>query len=210
MVQSLVQHLSPSQVHSLLNNLNVKIVDVRPLPAYNGWRFGTTRGGHIPKAVSFPYTWFNQVDNTEINRLVQEKDLLPNKEVVIYGSGHPEETEPLLTHLLNLGYSKLRVLEGGWQAWADHETLSVEKLPLYEKLVHTQWLDDLLNGRHPEAEPPGRYRLFHVNFGVPEEYREGHIPTSVYLDTNRLESSHDWNRREPKELDEALKELGRH
>src|SRR5439155_1582256 len=47
-----------------------------------------------------------------------------------------------------------------------------------------------------------------VNFGVPEEYEESHIPGALYLDTNRLESSHDWNRRSPEELEQALCSLG--
>ena len=50
--------------------------------------------------------------------------------------------------------------------------------------------------------------LFHVNFGVPEEYADGHIPGAHYLDTNWLESPADWNRRTPAELDHALRSLG--
>ena len=43
---------------------------------------------------------------------------------------------------------------------------------------------------------PARFLLFHVNFGVPEEYEESHIPGALYLDTNRLEDPADWNRRD--------------
>src|SRR5262249_27383479 len=48
----------------------------------------------------------------------------------------------------------------------------------------------------------------HVNFGVPEEYAENHLPGAIYLDTNWLEDPADWNRRPPAELDAALRNLG--
>ena len=53
----------------------------------------------------------------------------------------------------------------------------------------------LLAGESVEAAPSGHALLFHVNFGVPEEYADGHIPGAHYLDTNWLESPADWNRR---------------
>src|SRR5204863_297548 len=96
----------------------------------------------------------------------------------------------------------------GRAEWAADETLPVERLPNYEKLVHTEWLRRLLDGERPEAAPAGQFLLFHVNFGVPEEYEDGHIPGALYLDTNRLESPDDWNRRSPAELEHALCALG--
>lgn len=65
-----------------------------------------------------------------------------------------------------------------------------------------------LGGKTPEAAPAGRHLLFHVNFGVPEEYDESHIPGALYLDTNWLEDPVDWNRRSPAELDVAVRRLG--
>ena len=67
---------------------------------------------------------------------------------------------------------------------------------------------DVLAGGRPEAAPPGKFLLFHVNFGVPEEYEESHIPGALYLDTNWLEDPADWNRRSPEALDAALRALG--
>ena len=88
------------------------------------------------------------------------------------------------------------------------ESLPVEGLPNYDKLVHIAWLQAVLAGERPEAAPATRHVLFHVNFGVPEEYADGHIPGAHYLDTNWLESPADWNRRTPAELDHALRSLG--
>ncbi len=47
-----------------------------------------------------------------------------------------------------------------------------------------------------------------MNFGVPEEYAESHLPGALYLDTNQLENPVDWNRRTPEELEESLRSLG--
>jgi thiosulfate/3-mercaptopyruvate sulfurtransferase len=66
----------------------------------------------------------------------------------------------------------------------------------------------VLAGERPEASPDGRFLLFHVNFGVPEEYEEGHLPSALYLDTNRLEDPADWNRRSPDAIEATLAQLG--
>src|SRR5437016_13338907 len=81
-------------------------------------------------------------------------------------------------------------------------------MPNYDKLVHADWLRELLAGGRAEAAPAGRFLLFHLNFGVPEEYEENHIPGALYLDTNRLENPRDWNRRTPEELEVALRSFG--
>jgi thiosulfate/3-mercaptopyruvate sulfurtransferase len=110
--------------------------------------------------------------------------------------------------LAELGHTGVRVYAGGWAEWAAHETLPADRLTNYEKLVHAEWLSHLLDGGRPEAAPTGQYRVFHVNFGVPEEYEDSHIPGALYLDTNWLENPRDWNRRTPEELEVALRSLG--
>ena len=62
----------------------------------------------------------------------------------------------------------------------------------------------------PKPPRMRRWLLFHVNFGVPEEYLDSHLPGALYLDTNRLEDPADWNRRSPEELDATLRALGHH
>ena len=74
--------------------------------------------------------------------------------------------------------------------------------------MHIDWLRQVLAAERPEAAPEGEFLLFHVNFGVPEEYAEAHIPGALYLDTNTLEDPADWNRRPPEALDAAIRGLG--
>jgi 3-mercaptopyruvate sulfurtransferase SseA len=191
-----------------LGDPNLTIVDVRPLSAYNGWRFANeARGGHIPGATAFPVEWLRTVDEPEIALLLARKQVTAGREVVVYDEGGQDATD-FVDKLESQGVEGARVLDGGFAAWAGDPTAPVERLVNYDKLVHIDWLRRLLAGERPEAAPEGRFLLFHVNFGVPEEYEEGHIPGALYLDTNVLEDPADWNRRAPEVLDRAIRGLG--
>ena len=50
------------------------------------------------------------------------------------------------------------------------------RCPATDSSSHPAWLRAVLDGERPEAAPDGPALLFHVNFGVPEEYAEGHLP----------------------------------
>ncbi|HEX3427748.1 MAG TPA: rhodanese-like domain-containing protein [Candidatus Limnocylindrales bacterium] len=191
-----------------LGDPGLVVVDVRPLSAYDGWRVGDEpRGGHVPGAVSFPAAWLTSVDAAEIDRLLAGKGVTSASDVVVYGRD-ASEADAVVDRLSSLGIAGARVLEGGFGAWAAEAGLPIEKLPRHDRLVHIEWLGQVLAGGRPEAAPDGPFRLFHVNFGVPEEYEEGHIPGALYLDTNSLEDPADWNRRSPEALDAALRGLG--
>jgi molybdopterin synthase sulfurtransferase len=199
--------LSVAELRKRLNDPDLTIVDVRPLPAYNGWRqSGTARGGHIPGAVAFPSAWLARVDEQEIERLLDAKGIVSGREVVLYGD--TADVAAVRARLAELGNQGVRHFDEGWIEWARNETLPIERLQNYDQLVHPDWLRQLLAGGRPEATPPGRFLFFHVNFGVPEEYEEDHLPRALYLDTNRLENPDDWNRRSPQELEAALCSLG--
>jgi len=200
--------ISRGELRDRLGDPTLTIVDARPLAAYNGWRLrGEARGGHVPGAAAFPANWLRSVDAAEVERLLRSKGVEAGRPVVLYGYD-PDDTVPLATHILGGGIEDVRVLEGGWSTWAADLELPIEALPNYDKLVHTDWLRAVLGGEQPEAPPAPRHVLFHVNFGVPEEYADGHIPGAHYLDTNWLESPADWNRRTAAELDHALRSLG--
>ena len=199
--------ISTTEVRDLLSDPDTTIVDVRPLAAYNGWRLdGETRGGHIPGAVSFPGAWLTSVDAPEIQRILDEKGVLASGQVVVYGAGN-DDADAVASSLAALGVANIHILRDGFQAWAADAELPIERLAKHDRLVHIDWLRQVLAGERPEAAPEGRFVLFHVNFGVPEEYAEGHIPGALYLDTNWLEDPADWNRRSPEALETALRSL---
>ena len=113
--------------------------------------------------------------------------------------------------MTELGHTGVRVYEAGWAEWAADESLPVERLPqLRPPRAHRLASRSCspAAGRRPRR--PGRFLLFHVNFGVPEEYEEDHLPGALYLDTNQLENPVDWNRRTPEELDAAAARARNH
>jgi len=200
--------ISTGELRDLHVAPGVTVVDVRPLAAFNGWRLhGEARGGHIPGSVAFPGDWLRTVEDAELNRLFQEKGIEPGRTIVVYGDG-PNDPIGLATRALVQGIEDVRIYDDGWAAWAADQELPVERLPNHDKLVHIDWLRNVLAGRPVDAPPRERHLLFHVNFGVPEEYEESHLPRALYLDTNWLENPADWNRRSPAVLDEALRRLG--
>ena len=200
--------ITTAELRGRIDDPDLTIVDVRPLAAYNGWRLeGEPRGGHIPGAKAFPAAWLKTVDAPEIERLLHEKGLVAGREIVVYGYG-ADDVSAVTTALDELGIGRAVALEGGARAWAGDDSLPLERLVNYDRLVHIRWLREVLAGGRPEAAPAGRTLLFHVNFGVPEEYAEGHIPGALYLDTNWLEDPADWNRRSPEAIDAALRGLG--
>ena len=199
--------VSTAELRSRLADRDLTIVDVRPIHAYNGWRpVEAPRGGHIPGAVVFPSAWLTSVDDVEVVRLLHSKDIVPSREVVLYGGS--SDVSAVRSRLVDLGHTGVRTYDAGWAEWAADQTLPVERLPNYERLVHSDWLWKVLDGDQPEAAPNGHFLLFHVNFGVPEEYEEDHLPGALYLDTNRLENPVDWQRRTPEELEATLRALG--
>ena len=206
-----IQGIPSIGVDALRANLDdpgLTVIDVRPIAAYNGWRLGAeTRGGHIPGAQGLPDRLARRPgggrDGAPARRQGRDGgtgDRRLRARRATTPAGWPRR-------LIDDGLPA-SVLEGGFAAWAADDANPVDKLRYHERLVHVGWLSDVLAGRPVEAQPSADALLFHVNFGVTEEYADGHIPGARYLDTNWLESPADWNRRTPAELDHALRSLG--
>jgi thiosulfate/3-mercaptopyruvate sulfurtransferase len=196
------------ELRERLDDPALTIVDVRRLAAFNGWRLGAeTRGGHITGATAFPVDWLGTVDEPEIALLLARKGITADRDIVVYGDGLAD-ADAFAAKLETLAIPNAHILSGGFAAWAADPTAPIEQLVNYDKLVHIEWLRAVFAGERPEAAPAGRFLLFHVNFGVPEEYEEAHIPGALYLDTNVLEDPADWNRRSPAVLDAAIRALG--
>src|SRR2546423_14789731 len=67
-------NISLAELRDRLNDPNLTIVDVRPLPAFNGWRAtGTPPGGHIPGAAIFPSSWLGIVDERQAAPLLDSE-----------------------------------------------------------------------------------------------------------------------------------------
>jgi len=81
--------------------------------------------------------------------------------------------------LTDFGYTDIASYDQGFGHWASDPDLPVESLARYDKLVHPEWLQQLIAGEDPDTYGGSGFLVFHVNFGVPEEYEEGHIPGAL-------------------------------
>src|SRR5712691_4527321 len=115
--------ISTADLRRRLSDPDLTIVDVRPLHAYNGWRLSReARGGHIPGAVAFPSAWLSSVDDAEVERLFHSKDIVPGREVVLYGDGAGDALA-VKARLAGLGHAGVRIYESPWAEWTADETL---------------------------------------------------------------------------------------
>lgn len=200
--------ISTNELAQLIDNPDVSIVDVRPVAAYNGWQLqNESRGGHIGGAVTFPLAWNSLIEQDEQRALLERKGVAVGKRIVAYGydSG---EADTAVQQLTALGYEDVLAYQEGFSTWASDPALPVERLARYERLVHQDWVRELVEKQQVPGNPDKRFVLVHITFGVPEEYELGHIPGAIHLDTNALEDDRDWNRRSPDQLLAAVKAHG--
>jgi thiosulfate/3-mercaptopyruvate sulfurtransferase len=203
---TLDRSLSTGELRLRLGAPDTVIVDVRPLSRFNGWRRpGEARGGHIPGAVSLPNSWLGLLDQSDLLDLLKRKGIAEASSLILYGD-EAGEVQVLREVLLEIGLRPL--VYQGWNEWLDDDELPLEWLTNYERLVDPDWVSQLIAGGRPDTFRGEDFAVFHVNFGVPEEFADGHLPSSYYLDTNWLEAEDDWNRRSPAELESALTSFG--
>jgi len=193
------------ELKKLINNENVKIIDVRPVEGYNGWQLkGEKRSGHIAGAKSLPAKWLKYIDWIEI---VRHKNILPENEIVVYGYS-PEETQKVAERFVKSGYKKVSVYPHFVDEWAANTDLPMQKLERYKNLVSAEWVHYLISGGKPAEYDNDKFVVIHSHYRNRDAYLSGHIPGAIDMDTLALEAPETWNRRSPKELKKALEEHG--
>jgi len=181
-----------------------KLLDVRPIAAYNGWALNDEpRGGHIPQAKTFPLSW-TEFDNWP--ELLEEKDITPENGVTLYAYDL-RDAEKVARLLIDRGFKEVNIFED-FMNWSENNDLPLDHLPRYQKLVHPRWLKDLIDGKKPEHYDNDKFVICHASYAYREDYESGHIPGAIYLNTVMLEAERDWNRRTPEHLREGLESLG--
>lgn len=180
-----------------------KIIDIRSVDAYNGWKEGgEIRGGHIKGAKSLPYKWLHYIDWIEI---VRSKNTLPEDSLAIYGY-EADKTAEVARQFEKAGYPDVTVFNS-FLEWAEKD-LPMEHLARYRQLVSADWLNQLITTDNAPDYDNDKFVVCHSHYRNPSDYDEGHIPGAISIDTNSLESSETWNRRSPEELKEALENAG--
>lgn len=192
--------ISIDQLLEMRESDDVKIVDVRPVAAYNGWKlYDEKRGGHILGAKSLPAAWSKFFDWTDI---VRSKHISPENKIVLYGYV-PEETRKLAELFERQNYSELYFFDD-FREWSANFNLPMDKLERFEKLVYPEWVETLVEGGTPPKFDGGKFKIVHAHYRNRDSYLSGHIPGAIDIDTLALESEETWNRRTPEELEQNL------
>ncbi len=182
-----------------------KIVDIRPIAAYNGWRLkGEKRGGHVPGAKTFPLRWLQLY---KWQKMLSDKRIKADEPVAVYGYDE-KDTNIFVENLAKEGFKDISVYTGFVPEWSAGNSLPLQKLEKYRQLVYPEWVKKLIDGGKPPEFEGKDYKIFHAHYGFEDDYNAGHIPGAIALDTLWLEEPETWNRRSPEELEAAFLRLG--
>ena len=197
--------LSANELVKILENKDTKIIDARPVDAYNGWKLeNEIRGGHIKGAKSLPVKWANHMDWIEV---VRSKHILPEHKIVVYGYT-PEQNQTVANLFVKAGYDNIFIYNHFIEEWAGNHELPMEKLERYSQLVSSDWVNTLISGNNPQEYNNNKYVVCHAHYRNRDAYLSGHIPGAIDIDTLALEAPETWNRRSPEELKTALEQHG--
>ena len=200
-----MKEVSTLEVMKLIDDKNTKIIDARPVDAYNGWRFeNETRGGHIKNAKSLPVKWTNYMDWIEI---VHSKQILPEHKIIVYGY-NTEQATRVAESFRRVGYENVRLYNHFVDEWSADDKLPMEKLQRYSHLVYPEWVKSILDGETPPEHNGSKTVICHAHYRNRDAYLSGHIPCAIDIDTLALEAPETWNRRSPEELKTALEQHG--
>ncbi len=119
-----------------------------------------------------------------------------------------DEIDSLVKMFLRAGYSDVNSYNKFVEEWAQNEDLPMEKLERYRQLVSPDWVKTLISGGTSDEYSNKNYVVCHAHYRNIDDYKIDHIPDSIALDTNDLESPITWNRRSPEELKAALEKHG--
>lgn len=204
-MNSKLKTITTQELQNKLDDSSIKIIDVRPVEAYNGWALqNEARGGHIKGAKSLPFKWTNYMDWIE---MVRFKNVLPENEIVIYGYDSTK-IQKVAERFNNSGYQKVSVYYHFVDEWANNSILPMQNLERYKNLVSAEWVNELINGKNPQHYENDKFVVVHSHYRNRDAYLSGHIPGAIDMDTLALEAPETWNRRSPEELKTALENHG--
>ncbi|WP_372772820.1 rhodanese-like domain-containing protein [Mangrovibacterium sp.] len=200
-----INEITTNELQLRLANDKTKVIDVRPVDAYNGWRLENEhRGGHIKGAKSLSAKWADYIDWIEI---VRSKGVLPEHDLVLYGYSQVE-AEKVALRFSQAGYSHLSVYNHFVDEWASNPDLPIDFLPNFKNLVPASWVNQVVSGNLPTEIEGQKVVICHTHYRNRDAYLSGHIPGAIDIDTLALEAPETWNRRSPAELKEALEKHG--
>ena len=199
------KEVTTRELSILIEKPETRIIDVRPVDAYNGWPFQKeARGGHIKNARSLPVKWIKYLDWIEV---VRSKQIQPEHHIIVYGYDDIYSVEVAM-RLLRSGYNHVSVYNSFVKEWSGNTELPMQYLERFRQMVPPQWVDLLISGGQPLYYTNNKYVVVHAHYRNRDAYLSGHIPGAIDMDTLAVEAPETWNRRTPVELKMTFEEHG--
>lgn len=197
-----IQTIKTADVQENIGKDDWVIVDTRSNDEFNGWALdGVKRGGHIKGAVDFSADWLKvDADKKELTSVLKTKGISADKNVVLYDA-NGKDAQMVADFLKENGYKM--IYQYDVKEWAANQEFALESYPNYQMLVPPTWVNDEINNKNSGSP----YKIFEVSWGdEAKDYKAGHIPGAVHMNTDEIEEGPVWNRLKDKELEKfALK-----
>lgn len=187
--------ISTEDLKSKIDDNNWVIIDTRINDAYNGWRLdGVARGGHIKNAVDFSANWLSVEAEDKVDVLdkaLLSKGIKKERNIVLYDANGKDATI-VKDYLSNKGYENLFTYDV--KEWANDSSLPMEQYENYQLIVPAVVIKEILDGKTPETfENAKNIKMVEASWGEEEtSYANGHIPTSVHVNTDTIEPPPAW------------------
>ena len=122
--------IGAAEILERLEDPGLRLVDVRGAAEFSGEQRRAARGGHIPRAVLWPWEENLKPDGTlrdpgEIRARATAAGLLPEHELVTYCQGGVRAAHAALA-LRIAGYPRVRIYDGSWADWGNNPALPVD------------------------------------------------------------------------------------
>lgn len=187
-----------------LDSTDAIVVDARDNNAFIGWALdGVERGGHIEGAVDFSAVWLTiegaddeaqaAIDG-QLAEALETKGIADASSAIVYDVGG-EDAAAVADYLSEAGVEEIKLYDV--TEWAADESLPMASYPNYELIVPASYVQEAL-----EDSDATDVKIFEVSWGEEsDDYKAGHIPGAVHINTDEVEVGPVWNRVSDAELE---------
>ncbi len=191
-----------------LGSDNFVLVDAR----HNSYFIGNLspdvkNGGHITGATDFSSEWLDVEDvDARLELVLADKGLTKDKEVVVYAT-QLEEANKVATYLETQGITDIKVFNA--TEYINNNPGKLTSYANYQYFLPAYGVNELVEGRDYQGIDAAKVKFFEVSWGDEStSYAKGHIPKSVHINTDEIESPPLWSLNEDAQLIEFLNNNG--